>query len=48
MAPGDREWRTAARRRETGLEIDDKTLKSLGDFAGEHGVTALRTLSAGT
>ncbi len=46
LAPGDREWREAESRRKIGLKLDETTLVSLGDFAREHSVTALQTLSA--
>ncbi len=42
MAPGDREWAEAARRRELGLKIDQTTLKELGQFAADLQVAPLR------
>lgn len=47
MAPGDREWKEAERRREIGLKLDETTLVSLGEFAKMHSIEDLRTLSAG-
>ncbi|MDF0600246.1 Ldh family oxidoreductase [Psychromarinibacter sp. C21-152] len=46
MAPGDREWREAERRRDSGMKLDGTTVRSLGQFARDHGIAPLRTLSA--
>lgn len=46
MAPGDREWQEAARRRELGLKIDQTTLKELGQFAADLQVPPLQSQPA--
>ncbi len=46
LAPGDREWKESHERRSKGMKLDGTTLEHLGTFARDHGITALRTLSA--
>lgn len=46
MAPGDREWTEAEARRKSGLKLDATTVTALGEFALDHGLSALQTLSA--
>ncbi|MGR3756066.1 MAG: Ldh family oxidoreductase [Tranquillimonas sp.] len=46
MAPGDREWAEAARRRELGMTLDADSVRLLADFAAAHGVEPLRPRSA--
>lgn len=41
MAPGDREWVEAERRRAQGVPLDPETAVALGQLAVEHGVSAL-------
>ncbi len=42
MAPGDREWAEAARRRAKGIKLDTTTLDLLARFAGEHEISPLK------
>jgi LDH2 family malate/lactate/ureidoglycolate dehydrogenase/DNA-binding GntR family transcriptional regulator len=46
MAAGDREWNEAEVRRKTGLKLDGTTVAALKEFALDHGLSALQTLSA--
>jgi LDH2 family malate/lactate/ureidoglycolate dehydrogenase len=41
MAPGDREWAEAARRRELGIVLDRTSFAALSDFAASHGLAPL-------
>ena len=38
MAPGDREWDEAARRREDGIPLDPATRRAFGEIAGSTGI----------
>lgn len=40
MAPGDREWKEAARRRKHGLVVDIATIRAFDEFAQQHGIRA--------
>ncbi|KKL19625.1 hypothetical protein LCGC14_2463580, partial [marine sediment metagenome] len=47
MAPGDREWAEAARRREVGIRLDPVSREALEEFATAHGLTPLAWTAEG-